>query len=106
MPEPLGAGFTYYWRTRASDGANTGPYSPVANFNVVPPVVIDTPTPTEPSGNLNTNRPDFKVRNAAISGTVGVVYRFHISPVAGLQPDGGAADRGAEWQRHDHRDPW
>ena len=79
MPEPLGAGFTYYWRSRASDGANTGPYSQVSNFNVVPPVVIETPLPAEPQGNLNTNRPEFKARNAAISGTTGVVYRFQVS---------------------------
>ena len=79
LPEPLGAGFTYYWRARASDGANTGPYSAVSNFNVVPPVVIDTPQPAEPQGNINTNRPEFKVRNGAISGTTGVVYRIHVA---------------------------
>jgi hypothetical protein len=79
LPEPLGAGFTYFWRSRAADGANTGPYSAVSSFNVVPPVVIETPVPAEPQGNINTNRPDFKARNAAISGTTGVVYRFHIS---------------------------
>jgi hypothetical protein len=79
LPEPLGAGFTYYWRSRASDGANTGPYSATSSFNVVPPVVIDTPTPTEPQGNINTNRPTFKARNASISGTTGVVYRFQIA---------------------------
>lgn len=79
LPEPLGAGYTYYWRSRASDGANTGPFSSVSSFNVVPPVVIDTPTPTEPQGNINTNRPTFKARNGAISGTTGVVYRFQIA---------------------------
>ena len=26
LPEPLGAGYTYYWRARAQDGANVGPY--------------------------------------------------------------------------------
>jgi hypothetical protein len=25
LPEPLGAGYTYFWRSRAVDGANTGP---------------------------------------------------------------------------------
>src|SRR5688500_4792108 len=25
LPAPLGAGYTYYWRSRAVDGANTGP---------------------------------------------------------------------------------
>jgi hypothetical protein len=79
MPEPLGAGYTYYWRSRASDGANTGPYSQVSSFNVVPPVIIDTPLPAEPQGNINTTRPQFKARNATISGTTGVVYRFQIS---------------------------
>jgi hypothetical protein len=79
LPEPLGAGFTYYWRSRASDGANTGPYSATSSFNVVPPVVIDTPSPAEPQGNINTNRPTFKARNANISGTTGVVYRFQIA---------------------------
>jgi hypothetical protein len=79
LPAPLGAGFTYYWRARASDGANTGPYSAVSNFNVVPPVIIDTPLPAEPQGNIATNKPEFKVRNATISGTTGVVYRFHIA---------------------------
>ena len=82
MPEPLGAGYTYYWRSRASDGANTGPYSQVSNFNVVPPVIIDTPLPAEPQGNISTNKPEFKARNATISGTTGVVYRFQISTQA------------------------
>ncbi len=79
LPEPLGAGFTYYWRTRAADGANIGPYSATSSFTVVPPVVIDTPTPMEPQGNINTNSPAFKARNAAISGTTGVVYRFLVA---------------------------
>ena len=43
LPAPLGAGYTYYWRTRAVDGANTGPYSTVSDFSVVPPIVIDAP---------------------------------------------------------------
>ena len=79
LPEPLGAGYTYYWRSRAADGANTGPYTAVSSFNVVPPVVIDTPTPMEPQGDITTNKPEFKARNAAISGTTGVVYRFQLS---------------------------
>ena len=44
LPSPLGAGYTYFWRTRAVDGANSGPYSTVSSFNVVQPVVIDAPT--------------------------------------------------------------
>ena len=79
LPAPLGAGYTYYWRTRAVDGANTGPYSSVSNFNVVPPVVIDAPVAIAPSGKITTNKPEFKVTNGAISGTSGVVYRFEVS---------------------------
>src|SRR5688572_16601723 len=84
LPEPLGAGYTYYWRSRAADGANTGPFSAVSSFNVVPPVVIDTPTPVEPSGNINTNKPQIKARNATISGTTGVVYRFQLATNADM----------------------
>ena len=86
LPAPLGAGYTYYWRTRAADGANTGPYSPVSNFTVVPPVVIDAPVAISPSGKITTNKPEFKVTNGAISGTTGVAYRFEVSQAARLQP--------------------
>jgi hypothetical protein len=79
MPSPLGAGYTYYWRTRAVDGANIGPYSTVSSFTVVTPVVIAAPVATAPTGALNTNKPEFKVTNGAISGTSGVAYRFEVS---------------------------
>jgi hypothetical protein len=82
LPAPLGAGYTYFWRTRAADGANTGPYSPVSSFNVVPPVVIGPPVATTPAGKITTNSPEFKVTNGAISGTTGVVYRFEVSQAA------------------------
>ncbi|MSO52163.1 MAG: hypothetical protein CK533_04850 [Acidobacterium sp.] len=86
LPEPLGAGYTYYWRARAQDGANVGPYSAVSSFSVVPPVVIDAPTATAPSGTLTTNKLDFRLTNGAISGTSGVVYRFEISQSASMSP--------------------
>ena len=79
LPAPLGAGYTYYWRTRAADGANTGPYSAVASFAVVPPVLVNSPVATAPSGTVNTNKPEFRVTNGAISGTSGVGYRFEVS---------------------------
>jgi hypothetical protein len=86
LPAPLGAGYTYYWRTRAADGANTGPYSAVASFSVVPPVVIDAPVAAAPSGKLNTNKPEFRATNGSISGTAGVAYRFELSTNAGFSP--------------------
>jgi hypothetical protein len=78
LPEPLSAA-TYFWRTRAQDGANTGPYSAVYQFSVVNPVVIDPPTPIEPAGNITSNRPEFKARNGAVQNASGVLYRFEIS---------------------------
>ena len=82
IPEPLAPGFTYYWRARAQDGANSGPYSAVANFKMVAPVVIEPPTLLEPTGNINTNRPEFKVQNGKFSGTPTVIIRFEV----GTQP--------------------
>ena len=79
LPAPLSAGFTYYWRVKAEDGANTGPYSVASSFTVVPPVVIDAPVAVAPSGRLNNNNPDFRVSNGVISGTIGVGYRFEVS---------------------------
>ena len=86
LPEPLGAGYTYYWRARAQDGANVGPYSSTSSFSVVPPVVIDPPTPTAPSGTLTTNKPEFRLTNGAVSGTSGVVYRYEISQAPSMSP--------------------
>lgn len=79
LPSPLAAGFTYYWRAKANDGANSGPYSTASNFVVVPPTVIGAPTAVSPSGKLGTNQPDFRVTNGTISGTNGVGYRFEVS---------------------------
>lgn len=79
MPEELGSGYTYYWRLRAADGANTGPYSFTSTFAVVDPVLIETPTPIEPAGSIATNRPNFRVRNGQIAGTEGAYYRFELA---------------------------
>jgi hypothetical protein len=87
MPEPLGSGHTYYWRARAADGANTGPYSATAHFAVIDPVRIDPPTPMEPVGTIATNRPNFVVRNANVSGPAGdIVYRFEIGAAVDQPP--------------------
>ncbi|MBA3270704.1 MAG: hypothetical protein H0T71_09330, partial [Acidobacteria bacterium] len=87
LPEPLGAGYTYYWRARAMDGANTGPYSAVAHFSVIDPVVIESPTPLEPNGTLTTNRPNFVVRNGGVTGPAGnVIYRFEIGTSTDAPP--------------------
>lgn len=82
MPAPLGAGYTYYWRSRAGDGANIGPYSATSAFTVVEPTVIDPPQALSPSGNITSTSPEFKVNNGRISGTSGVTYRFEVSKSA------------------------
>ncbi|MGE0041209.1 MAG: hypothetical protein AB7H88_01310 [Vicinamibacterales bacterium] len=84
-PDALSPGRTYYWRARAMDGANTGPYSEVAAFTLIEPVVIETPTPVAPSGTISTNHPEFVATNGRISGPVAgtVVYRFELAN----QPD-------------------
>lgn len=87
LPEPLGPGHTYFWRARAADGANSGPYSPAAHFAVVEPVIIQPPTPIEPLGTLTTHRPNFVVRNGAVTGPAGdILYRFEIGTSASGPP--------------------
>jgi hypothetical protein len=86
IPALLGAGYTYHWRVRAQDGANTGPWSAVASFRVVQPVVIEPPVPLEPVGNINTITPIFKVRNGNTGGAGNVVYRIEV----GSAPDPGS----------------
>jgi hypothetical protein len=86
IPSLLGAGFTYYWRVRAQDGANTGPWSTAASFRVVQPVVLEPPAPLEPIGNITTITPVFKIRNGRIEGTTNVVYRIEV----GSAPDPGS----------------
>ena len=69
LPDNLAAG-TYWWRTRAEDGANVGPYSPVKNFQVLAPVVLSPPIPSEPANGstLSSVTPEFKVKAGARSG--------------------------------------
>jgi len=83
IPDPLGAGATYYWRARALDGSNTGPYSAVANFRMVEPVRIDPPAPIQPAGSITTNGPQFKVQTPRFSGTTSIVIRFEVGTAPG-----------------------
>jgi hypothetical protein len=78
MPELLASDRVYYWRVRAADGANTGPYSFTSAFSLVNAVTIETPMPLEPAGQLNTNKPTFRVRNGRVENT-SVYYRFEIA---------------------------
>jgi hypothetical protein len=86
IPEALGAGHTYFWRARALDGANTGPYSEPTSFKVVEPVVIEEPVPLEPVGSITSITPVFKLRNGRMIGSSNVVYRIEV----GTAPDPGS----------------
>ena len=87
LTQTLGAGGTYYWRSRAFDGANSGPWSTAASFALTEPVVIETPVPQAPLGQIDTLTPQFVVRNGRIAGPAGpVIYRIEL----GLTPDPGA----------------
>lgn len=75
LPDPLATGRSYFWRAHAEDGANSGPFSAAANFNVFTPIIIQEPVPVQPALNstVTSLRPDFIVNNAAHSGPVGAL---------------------------------
>jgi hypothetical protein len=72
--DPLTVGKSYYWRARAEDGANTGPYV-TASFDVLPQPDLGAPTLISPINNerVASATPTMTIgassRNAAI-GTV------------------------------------
>jgi hypothetical protein len=82
LPDPLAPGRTYYWHGRAEDGANVGPFSSRANFEVFVPIVIQEPTPITPVNNVrvDTLHPTFTFANAPHSGPVGpITYVIEVS---------------------------
>jgi len=78
LPDRLATGHSYYWRARAEDGANTGPYSAAASFEVFTPIVIEAPGAIAPGPNetVATLRPRFTWANAPRSGPVGTIAYF------------------------------
>ncbi|OFW22416.1 MAG: hypothetical protein A3H97_16750 [Acidobacteria bacterium RIFCSPLOWO2_02_FULL_65_29] len=82
LPEALATGRTYYWRAQAADGANTGPYSGPAHFNIFTQVVIDRPVLLQPVNNaqLDSVLPRFLIGNAPRSGPVGALsYQIEVA---------------------------
>lgn len=94
LPDPLATGRTYYWRARAEDGANTGPYSGTVAFDVYTPVVIQAPTLASPTGGgtIEGIQPRFVINNAARSGPAG-----HISYLIELASSDSFANIYAAW---------
>jgi hypothetical protein len=77
----LEIGRIYYWRARAEDGANSGPYM-TSQFELLPKPFISAPTPISPVNNEQTSsrRPTLKVRNVDRNAAVGgLVYEFQVS---------------------------
>jgi hypothetical protein len=82
LPDALAAERTYYWRARAQDGANTGPYSGGSYFSVYTPVVLQAPVLQSPigDGKIQGRTPTFKLSNAARTGpVVAIVYDMQVA---------------------------
>jgi hypothetical protein len=82
LPNALAPERSYYWRARAQDGANTGPYSPPAFFNVFTPVVLGKPILQEPVNNITaaSQQPTLKFANAPRSGPAGpITYEIQLA---------------------------
>jgi hypothetical protein len=78
----LQIGRNYFWRARAADGANTGPYSAIRHFEVQEPVVLQAPVLVSPKANALTTtlQPMLTALNAARSGPHGVLfYQFEVA---------------------------
>jgi hypothetical protein len=82
LPDAIATSRTYYWRARAYDGANTGPYSGFVHFNIYTPIVIGGPIPREPANGITVAglSPTFVFTNAPRSGPVGpIVYTIEVA---------------------------
>ena len=79
--DKLDLGRAYFWRARAGDGANTGPFA-AARFEVLPTPSLSRPTPLIPIDNVVVpeRRPTLRVRNADRNAGVGALaYLFQIA---------------------------
>jgi hypothetical protein len=94
----LEIGRTYYWRVRAEDGANTGPYT-TSSFEVQPKPSVTPPVQISPvnSAKTPTTTVTLVVANAAWAGPVGgLSYEFQAAHdqafaslvSAGIVPEG------------------
>lgn len=89
LPDALGTGRGYYWRAKAQDGANTGPYSSAATFTVFTPVAFEKPTLIAPVNNVKTAdvTPEFSFNNASHVGSpTSVGYVIEVSKNATMAP--------------------
>ena len=82
VPETFDPEQKYFWRVRALDGANTGPYSEATSFEVFTPVTVGVVTPLSPIDGavVTSQQPTFQINNAVITGpATNVEYRFEVA---------------------------
>jgi hypothetical protein len=82
LPSALDPDRTYYWRARAEDGANTGPFAATMTFKVRTPVAFEPPVLVSPVGGVRiaTLPPTFVFQNARRNGPPGLTgYVLQVS---------------------------
>jgi len=82
LPQNLSAERTYYWRSKADDGANASGFSAPTDFRVYTPVIIQAPAPIGPGDGVTTAtpKPTLEVSNAAVAGPAGPLsYLFEVA---------------------------
>jgi hypothetical protein len=82
VADMLAADRTYFWRMRAQDGANTGPFSDTLKFSVVTPVTIGGPGLVfpAPGETVDANPPTLIFANPDITGPAsGIKYALQIA---------------------------
>lgn len=82
VPEALVADLRYYWRVRAADGANAGPFSDIAQFEIFTPLTIGAPSTLSPINGqvIGGFSPNLKATLAEITGpATDIKYRFEIA---------------------------
>jgi len=85
LPDRLAPERTYYWRGRAEDGANSGPFSSPVTFNVFTPIVLGRPQAISPTGTVDTLQPRFVIGRASRTGPVGrVAYVVQVADNEGF----------------------
>ena len=83
LPLTLDPERIYHWRTRAVDGANAGPYSNGASFDIYSPVTVGAPTLALPAdgATTQTDAPLLSVDTTTVGGPASnIIYQFEISP--------------------------
>ncbi len=89
LPRGLSPDKAYYWRARAEDGANTGPYAGTSKFQLLAPVTIAPPTPIDPVGGktVTTTSLVFRASNSHRTGPAGnIYYRFEVAASPSFSP--------------------